>query len=542
MMPLYCNQGHENQIGSRFCLSCGESLWLPSGHILETRYRIASQLGQGGFGRTYLAEDLHRFNERCVLKEFAPQVQSDRDLQKAKELFQREAGALYKLNHPQVPGFREFFQADLGGGVGCLFLAQDYIEGQTYCDLLQSLKQLSEATVTHLMLQLLPVLSYIHSQGVIHRDISPDNLILRRSDQMPVLIDFGGVKQVEATVVSKFTQLGHVATRLGKTLYAPEEQLRHGKVFPNSDLYALAVTALVLLTGKEPQDLYDNYNATWRWGEISVPQMKTVLQKMLAYKPGDRYQSANEVLQALHSPTSPTPPNPDISQMRTINFVGRKPDPIKPSHHTQVIATTPYLGWLRPWAIRFVGAGLVVLLGMNAGALVNSVIRSLQFLPLVQRSPNTSGSSAEQTKKLMNRRAALGIKARFFNSLVDDSFHWEHPELQGRSLKPDPEDAALKSDWYNIASKLLDKIEEAELSTAARRNLGSYSQQDYATWKQQAKQRQDGSYTIDELNQQTNKRFYQLFPQHRGEKLNIQTFGQIWYAIAADISQLENRK
>jgi serine/threonine-protein kinase len=548
MVQLYCAQGHENQIGSHFCIRCGQPLWLGVGHILEKRYRIVSQLATGGFGRTYLAENLHRFNERCVLKEFAPQVQGDvwrqaasrlRDLQKAKELFEREAGALHKLDHPQLPKFREFFQAELGEGVSCLFLAQDYVEGQTYCELLKSAKRLKEADVTGLICHLLPVLSYIHSQGVIHRDISPDNLILRSSDKLPVLIDFGGVKQVAATVVARFTQLGQIPTRLGKKGYAPEEQMLQGKVFASSDLYALAVTALVLLTGKEPLELYDSYKGSWLWRkEIKVSsQLETVLQKMLAYKPSDRYQSANEVLQALSQTTTPSTPN--ISQMRTINFVGQKPES-KPSYShqkgsTQVIAPpTPYLSWLRPWAVRIAGAGLVGFIGINALPLVNSMMRSIQLMPVQVRSPDTSHSSAEQIKKLLSRQQALKIKARFFNSLVDDSFHTKHPELQGRSLKPAPEDAALRSDWYNIADELLNKLEQAQLSTAARRKLGSYSQLDYEIWKEKVSLGQLGNYTIDQLREQTNQKFYQLFPQQRREKLNQKTFGQIWYAIAAD--------
>lgn len=468
-MPLFCKQGHENQTESRFCLHCGEPLWLPSGHILEKRYRMVSQISAGGFGRTYLAEDLHRFNERCVLKEFAPQVQGASELQKAKELFQREAGALYKLKHPQLPRFREFFQADLGGGSGCLFLAQDYIEGQTYCDLLKSRGQLSEAEVTKFLLYLLPVLSYIHSQGVIHRDISPDNLILRSSDHLPVLIDFGGVKQVAATAVFKFSQLGQVPTRLGKKGYAPEEQMRQGQVFPSSDLYALAVTALVLLTGKEPQELYDSYKGTWLWRrEIKVnSQLETVLQKMLTYKPGDRYQSADQVLQALQSQTTPAPPAPNISQMRTINFVGQKPDPNpSPSQHqggTQVIATpTPAHHWLRPWAVRVAGAGLFVLIsGIGGWALMNSIIRSIQSLPVRERSPSTSYSSSEKTRanKIRDRLKALNVNEASFNIRVDRSFYAKHPELNKRQLRAGPEDTALRDEWYNIAENLLDRLE-----------------------------------------------------------------------------------
>lgn len=527
-------------MGSRFCISCGEPLWLSVGHILEKRYRIISQLAAGGFGRTYLAENLHRFNERCVLKEFAPQVQGERALQKAKELFEREAGALHKLDHPQLPKFLEFFQTELAEGVSCLFLAQDYVEGETYCELLKS-RRLREVDVTQLICHLIPVLSYIHSQGVIHRDISPDNLILRRSDGLPVLIDFGGIKQV-AAIVARFTQLGQIPTRLGKQGYAPEEQMLQGLVFPSSDLYALAVTALVLLTGKEPQELYDNYQG-WLWRrEIKVsPQLETVLQKMLADKPSDRYQSASEVLQALQSPTT-TPPSTN-SQIRTINFVGSKPEP-PPSYSpqqggsTQVIITpTPYLSWLRPWVIKIAGVGLVGFMGMNAWAMVNSVLRSTQLLPVQVRTDTTT--TAEQINKLLSRQQALGIKARFFITLVDDLFHRKHPELQGRSLKPAPNDANLRSDWYNIADELLNKLEQAQLSTAARRKLGSYGQQNYEIWKRQANSGERG-YTIEQLREQTDQKFYQLFPQQRREKLNQTTFGQIWYAIAADkVSQLQ---
>ena len=111
MTHLYCSKGHENISGTRFCLQCGEKLAPQSaqgvypGLVLKAneaapRYRIVRQLGQGGFGRTYLAQDLHRFEELCVLKEFAPQVQGTYALQKAEELFEREAGVLYKLTTP----------------------------------------------------------------------------------------------------------------------------------------------------------------------------------------------------------------------------------------------------------------------------------------------------------------------------------------------------------------------------------------------------------------------------------------------------------
>ncbi len=293
------------------------------GITLNNHYRIVRELGHGGFGRTYLAEDAHRFNEPCVLKEFAPQVHGSYALQKSEELFEREAGVLYKLQHNQIPRFRELFRVSISDR-GYLFLVQDYVPGQTYRFLLDARKRQGlrfiEAEINQLLIQILPVLEYIHSLGVLHRDISPDNLILRLSDGMPVLIDFGGVKQVAATVESLFAEANGTpapATRIGKLGYAPVEQMQMGIVYPHSDLYALAATVLVLLTGKEPHQLLDSQTLHWNWrAECSLsPNLSLVLDKMLAQQPSQRYSSAREVMLALsgNPPLQPPlPPAPDF--------------------------------------------------------------------------------------------------------------------------------------------------------------------------------------------------------------------------------------
>ena len=167
---------------------------LSEGIILGDRYRLVRKLGQGGFGITYLAQDINRFDELCVVKEFAPKVRGTQALTKAEELFEREAGILYKLQHSQIPKFRELCRWKVGLGTR-LFLVQSYVEGQTYSSLLANRisqgQGFAEDEVKELLLQLLPVLDYIHDRGVIHRDISPDNLILRSADQLPVLMALG---------------------------------------------------------------------------------------------------------------------------------------------------------------------------------------------------------------------------------------------------------------------------------------------------------------------------------------------------------------
>jgi len=270
----------------------------PQGFLLKGRYAIRSTIGQGGMGRTYLAQDLERFNETCVLKEFIPPQDSLEVSEKAKELFRREASVLYQIRHPQVPEFRATFESD-----GRLLLVQDYVDGKNYRNLLLDRLKVgqtfSENEILALMQQLLPVLSYLHSHNIIHRDISPENLMLRSQDKLPVLIDFGVVQETNAKLNS---QMGVPASTVaGKAGYAPPEQLQSGSAYANSDLYALAVTSIVLLTGKEPSELFDSINLAWNWQQFANvnPAFARVINQMLSYKPTNRYRSADEVIQAL---------------------------------------------------------------------------------------------------------------------------------------------------------------------------------------------------------------------------------------------------
>lgn len=381
---------------------------LPTGTLLQNRYRLLNLLGQGGFGRSYLAEDQGRFNELCALKELIPNQAGEYVLEKSKELFQREAQILYQIQHPQIPQFRATFEQDQR-----LFLVQDYVEGKTYRALLDERKArgmvFSEAEVTQLLRQLLPVLAHIHAKGIIHRDISPDNIILRQRDQLPVLIDFGVVKELATRFQSAIAgpdtlrQSATVPqnTTVGKLGYAPIEQIQTGKAYPNSDLYSLAVTALVLLTGHEPQELFDDNTLSWhwqRWAAVS-PSFTQVLNRMLSYRPGDRYQSVSEVVQALDgvSPATlppqsqmplatppPASPDPAGSRMATM-AVGRRPDPEPVSRRANrsepTIDQPRSTFWDDPWAVGAIAIGLVVLAGIGSWAFVRAVLNNQNPTP-----------------------------------------------------------------------------------------------------------------------------------------------------------------
>ncbi|MEH2237443.1 protein kinase domain-containing protein [Nostoc sp.] len=347
------------------------------GTVLQNRYRIIQILGQGGFGRTYLAEDQRRFNELCAIKELISTATEALAWKKAQELFHREAAILYQIEHPQVPKFRERFEQDQR-----LFLVEDYVAGQTYRTLLAERiavgQTFTEAEVLQLIELLLPVLEHIHSRGIIHRDISPENIILRDSDAKPVLIDFGVVKELATRLRSPERAMPEPT--VGKLGYSPSEQMQTGGAYPSSDLYALAVSAIVLLTGKEPRDLFDENQLTWNWQRwVRVnPRFAQVLNRMLNHLPSDRYQSAANVSQALQSLAQPSVPTPNVSNLQTM-AVGRRPDLIPPpaspkKQPAPVIPPSPTSSVLdNPLAIAAIGTAVVIIAGFSSWSLVSSI-------------------------------------------------------------------------------------------------------------------------------------------------------------------------
>ncbi len=546
MILLYCTQGHENNPGSRFCMHCGEKLTLPTngiypGQILGDRYLISRQVGQGGFGRTYLAEDTNRFNELCVLKEFAPQTQSNTILRKAEELFEREAGVLYKLEHPQIPRFRELFRVNLDGKVH-LFLVQDYVEGETYRTLLETRmqqgKRFSEAEVTHLMLQILPVLDYIHALGVIHRDISPENLILRHSDRLPMLIDFGGVKQVALTVASQFKKPARAnspATLLGKVGYAPYEQIQTGQVYPHSDLYALAATVLVLLTGKEPQELIDERTLTWYWRrEVNLsPTLGNLLDRMLSPRLTDRPTSAHQVLQVLTSNNAANQP----FTPQTVATVAIAPvaPPAIPSIPSPAGIASNVSTWGKNWLAFpvFVVAASAGWLVVNSWFQFQSAFVSGKRTPDIQKpsssipTPKLSAAEQQRKNKLRDRRQQLGINYKYYIALVDRAFWEKYPNRRGKRLSLSPEDEALRTQWDEVAEQMLDQLQP--LSPEARRQLGNYTTKERSRWRKELYKLHLSSRALYDL---ADANFLALFPQQRGNNYMNQPISQVWYALA----------
>jgi serine/threonine protein kinase len=367
---------------------------IPPDTLLQQRYRILNMLGEGGFGRTYLATDRARASaadraqgdEFCEIQEFIPTSQIPGAITKAKEFFKQQAILLYQLQHPQVPRFWATFEEQ-----GRLFLVLDYIEGKTYGQLLEERRDrgqtFSETEVWQLLLQVVPTLGYIHSKGVIHREISPENIICRSSDLLPVLSDFGVVKEF----ADKLHANADTSIYSGKPYYAPSEQITSGKLAPSSDFHALAISAIVLLTGKEPSALFsgDRLNWNWRnWTQIS-DGFADVLQRMLNPEPNQRYQAAIEIyrdLQALVMPdnervATPPPPSARPSELPTV-AVAAKPQPelLQPEEpkrpQTAITQLNAKSLWEKP--IVFIPLGILIslLAGLGSWLAVSNLLRN----------------------------------------------------------------------------------------------------------------------------------------------------------------------
>ena len=290
-----CQKASSNPDQTQFCQNCGDKL------LLKERYRAIKPIGQGGFGRTFLAVDEDKPSKpRCVIKQFFPQAQGTNNSQKAAELFKEEAVRLDDLGkHPQIPELLANFTQDERQ-----YLVQEFIDGQNLAQALATEGSFNETQIRSLLSSLLPVLDFIHSHNIIHRDIKPENLI-RRHDGQLFIVDLGAAKFATGTALAR------TGTVIGSAAYAAPEQAM-GKAIFASDIYSLGVTCIYLLTQIDPFDLYSTSEGAWVWRDfLSSPvddSVAKILDKMLESATRRRYQSATEVLKDL---------NPQMKQSTT---------------------------------------------------------------------------------------------------------------------------------------------------------------------------------------------------------------------------------
>jgi serine/threonine-protein kinase len=297
--------------------------------VLDGRYKLIKQIGAGGFGHTFIARDMRRpGSPPCVVKQLKPASDDPNFIREARRLFNTEAETLEKLgNHDQIPQLLAYFEEDKQ-----FFLVQEFVEGRSLHDELKAAlpevsdldtesqdrlfaelenidaptrdKQLAEVEVIKILKDVLDVLEFVHSEGVIHRDIKPDNLIRRKKDQKIVLIDFGAVKAVQdanTQLVANEKGESRFTVTIGTPGYMPSEQCA-GRPTYNSDIYALGMVAIKALTGYGATDLPTDPatgELVWRDKARVSNGLAMVLTRMVRYHYTQRYQSVREVNQGI---------------------------------------------------------------------------------------------------------------------------------------------------------------------------------------------------------------------------------------------------
>jgi serine/threonine protein kinase, bacterial len=400
--------------------------------LLNDRYQIIRTLGSGGFGDTFLAEDTHMPSRRlCVVKRLRP-IQANPDVnQLVRDRFQREAAILESLGsgHSQIPKLYAYFYSPADQQ---FYLVQEWVDGDTLSAMVRQQGRLNEVEVRQILISLLPVFDYVHSQGIIHRDVKPDNIIVRRSplvqaklstsqNQQPVLIDFGAVREtmaVGATAPGRSTSIV-----IGTPGYMPSEQSVGRPVF-SSDLYSLGMTAIYLLTGKRPYDFENNPHTSeliWQAdAPVTSPELVDILNKSISLNPRDRYQTAKEFLAVLQGQTqsaatqvlmTPTMAGTEVAALSTPNKIS-KPSAAVPKNLLLIggiVAATAFSTLVVTMLLRPQEPNVVIVPAHSASpSSVSSTsgVEQVKVLPSVVPAPQSSvpiaSSTIEATPKPTN--------------------------------------------------------------------------------------------------------------------------------------------
>ncbi|WP_411869435.1 serine/threonine protein kinase [Vulcanococcus limneticus] len=536
------------------------------GEVIGERYRLEAELARGSQGVLWRASDQLAGGAPVVLRQLGaeqPQLQAQ-----VRELWPRLQGVL----HPQVPRFGGLIEAD-----GALWLVREWQDGRTYAELLEARRQrqlvFGAGEVLLLLRQLLPVLAVLHSQELLHGDLTPANLLRRERDGLPVLLDFGLVR-------------GHGATAAGVTPgYGAPELGRGEPAEPWMDLYGLGVVALVLLSGDEPAELLDPVTLEWRWPAAldGEPALQAALEPLLASDPGRRYPSAGSALQALQQLPMPDSTGPVPRADRTVVLVPQAPLPepvqggdvapgVPPAPPAEsaapaqpsapppspgeapatagapelppvaVAAPTPLAqpplrsrqeereeaaeGRLWPVVLALV---ISAVLGTALGWLVLSRGRVATTEPGsgLQLPSSLPPAEVDQRQQLLNRLRALQIDRGWFLKLVDASLLAQFPERGGRLPNDSLDDAPLRKIWNELAQEWISRVEQLPLEIRTR--LGSFTAGD---WQKRQAALVARGLSAEVLRQLVSGSAQNLLPGRSAGDIPPEPFRQLWYAAA----------
>jgi serine/threonine-protein kinase len=464
----------------------------------------------------------------------------DLDGARARQLWGRLQGVL----HPQVPRLGAAIPA-----AGGLWLVREWQAGRTYQQLLEARAErqlvFGAGEVLLLLRQLLPVLAVLHSQELVHGDLSPANLLRRDSDGLPVLLDFGLVAGTPAATPG----------------YAPPERARAAEPEPWMDLHALGVVALVLLSGEQPARLLDPVTLAWRWPAAlsAEPALQEQVRRLLRREPGERFASASQALAAFQALPMPESTGPVPRADRTVALVPPPvaatsppppPAPEPPPLTSEPALPEPELPPLTPPPPPAVqrsrleereeaaeGGIWPVVIALVLSAVVGTALgwwwlsRGRLALPTpdaaLQLPSSLPPAEVDQRQQLLNRLRAMQVDRGWFLKLVDASLLAQFPERGGRLPSDSLEDAPLRKVWNELAEEWLARVEQLPLDI--RRRLGSFSNGDWER-RQQSLVSQGLSSAV--LRQLVSGSAQSLLPGRPGADIPPEPFRQLWFAAA----------
>ncbi|MEO0377864.1 MAG: serine/threonine-protein kinase, partial [Cyanobacteria bacterium P01_A01_bin.17] len=433
------------------------------GQILDGRYQVVRNLGEGGFSKTFLAEDTRRPGRPiCVVKHLQPARTDPNFLTVARRLFHSEAEALEKLGHyDQIPRLLAFFEQEQE-----FYLIQEFVPGASLDQALIPGQPWPEAQVRILLQELLQTLAFIHQQGVIHRDIKPENIIRRQSDDKYILVDFGSVKQVSSQTLLQNDQMTGTVI-VGTPGYMAGEQ-GQGKPRPSSDIYALGIVAIQALTGTHPSKFQEDEfgELIWQSQANISPQLVTVLTKMVRYYFKVRYQNAEEVLQALkgaqtvgaavqRTPQSRRPERPPVSYapIDRTEVVSPRREVITPSPRQSF----PVGGAIATFAL--VGA----MLGAGAVILNPELVTKLPFFesltatdegPTLLAAAQTTADTSGDLGAAIDQLQQIPTDSSAYNQAQALLPQWQDQWQQQQAIFQQAEAAARSRRWYQVRTQL----------------------------------------------------------------------------------------
>ena len=461
---------HALAAGETFCSECGrpygsvetEPFALKPGTILDGKYLVGEMLGQGGFGITYIGFDL-LLEQKVAIKEYYPMstgmvsrensttvvwssaVMQKSGMEKGFDSFLKEARKMAKLGGiPGVVGVKSVFIQN-----ETAYIVMDFIEGETLLKKLQRGGPMDYGTCISLMTPIMQALAEVHKHGIIHRDISPDNIMVQ-SDGKLILLDLGAAKDLDIQGKDGNVQSSQMVAKHG---FSPVEQYgQAGKIGPWTDVYAMAATIYYCCTGVLPPSATDRMiEDTLTCRPRLTKEQFDVLAFCMSVLPQKRPQNMDALLQIVTHPAGKTPPVRDVPKTEPVRPETRNLQPPKPD------PGRPLPKWLIP-GIAAAVAVIALIISVGSGGNKSTPAFSVKA-PAAQAA----------TEPVPTVPMEVHTMAAADYAFDEDAFFWG----QERYMRKDVKTLTFQSSLQNVPSSAWDVSEAGDGSVLAWMDNGN---------------------------------------------------------------------